>query len=68
MFFLMFGTAIAAFQIHRLMSDEVSKIVTGLIAQLCLVLSVAHAPWFIQLLAIVAIVTLFPRIQTRFLE
>lgn len=68
MFFLMLGIAIAAFKIHSLLSDEISRILTGFIAQGCLVMSLVHAPWLIQLLVVIAIFMLFSRSQTRFLE
>lgn len=60
LFLLALGGAIASFQIYCRLSDEISRLITGLTSQVCLFLSLVYAPWLIKIAAVFAIVLLLP--------
>jgi hypothetical protein len=62
-FLLMMGGAIAFFYLYSTRTDEISRLMTGLLCLLCFLVSLIYAPWLVKSIAILAIVLLFPQYQ-----
>ena len=60
LFLLALGGAIASSHLYYTRSDEISRLITGLLSLICLLLSLVYAPWFIKIVAVIAIAILFP--------
>ncbi len=61
----MIGT-IASFHLYYSLSDEISRLITGLLSQMCLLLSLIYAPWFIKIVVVIAIIRLLPNYRRTF--
>jgi hypothetical protein len=60
LFLLALGGTIAFFHLSCTLSDDIFRMLAGLISQLCLLLSLIYAPWIVNLAAVIAIVSLLP--------
>ncbi|MDX2232415.1 MAG: riboflavin synthase subunit alpha [Leptolyngbyaceae cyanobacterium bins.349] len=68
LFLLMLGGAIAASHLYYTRSDEISRLITGLLSLLCLLLSLIYAPWIIKVIAMIAIVFRLPSYRQNVIE
>lgn len=65
LFLLALSGAIAAFYCYQCCRDEITRLVTGLLSQICLLLSLIYAPWLLKIAAMVAVVRLFPNYRSN---
>lgn len=59
-FLLALGGTIVCTHIYYTSLNEISRLTTGLLSLLCLLLCLIYAPWFIKAVAVIALVFVFP--------